>query len=87
MKDFNGVEINIGDEVFFVHKPSIVVIGKVSEFDGKKSFTVNYGDVIKISKKGESEIEDYKKANPDDIVLDCIGFSVKADSCVVINAT
>ena len=89
MKDFKGTEINIGDEVFFMPHQGITVIGRASEFykfGEENLFIVNYGDVVKISKKGEDQIEDYKKANPDEVNLDCVGFFVEADNCVVVNA-
>jgi len=81
MKDFNGVEINVGTKVFFMHSPSQPVIGRVSEIGGKKTFTVLYKDVIKTNKKGHKEIEDYREDNPE---LDTCGFVVNSDKCSVI---
>ncbi len=84
MKDFNGTPIEVGTKVFFMHKTSQPVIGIVSEIYGKKSFTILYKDVIKTSKKGQREIDEFAEHNPS---LDGCGYAVNSDKCCVINAT
>ena len=81
MKDFNGTPIKVGTKVFFMHQPSQPVIGRVSEINGKKTFTVWYKDVIKVSKKGQKDIEEYREHNPK---LEGCGYAVNSDKCSVI---
>ena len=82
MKDFNGNEIKIGSKVFWLHKLSEPVIGIVTKFEGKKTFIVEYSDVVKFSKNGEKWFEEYKKINPEASSEN--GYVVKSDCCIVL---
>lgn len=51
MKDFNGNQLEIGDTIFFAHKIGQVIIGKITEFQGKKTIYVGIDSIIKSSPK------------------------------------
>lgn len=47
MVDFNDVELNVGDTIFFKHGPKQSIIGKITEIKGKKTIRVSLADIIK----------------------------------------
>jgi len=91
MKDFNGVNIKIGDTIFFKYfdadyNMSYQVEGRVSNLEKNKKLSVLFKDVIKTSKRGKNIISDYIKHNPGvDPNLELCGFVVKSDQCIILN--
>ena len=64
MKDFFDNELNIGDTIFFKHKPKVMILGKIGILEGKKTIIVHNKDIIKHSER-------YKTLGGDGVVTKC----------------
>jgi len=64
MKDFNDNDLETGDTVFFNHRMSQQVIGKISGTKGKKTILIEHYDVIKGSPILMDNIKAFTTRNP-----------------------